>query len=70
MKTESLKEQMELGLETRNLNRRRAKKPTKRAGWWFSQMRLAVNRAMDWDPRPTSHSHQVYFSLDRQSPNW
>ena len=62
---------MELTLETRAYYRnRRSKKPTRRAGWWFSQMRRAVDRAMDWSPKPVAPAHQVYFSLDRQSPNW
>jgi hypothetical protein len=71
MKTNELKEQMELGLETRALRlRRRAKKPTRRAGWWFGQMRRVVDRAIDWSPRPVPPANQVYLALDRQSPNW
>jgi hypothetical protein len=71
MKTNETKEQMELSLKTRvNYSRRRSKKPARRAGWWFLQMRRAVDRAMDWTPRPAPPVDQVYFALDRNTPNW
>jgi hypothetical protein len=73
MKTAETKEQMELRLELRAKYRNsRGKKPARRAGWWFSQMRRAVDRAMDWTPRPIPRANQVYFSMERQteSPNW
>jgi hypothetical protein len=71
MKTNGLKEQMELSLESRALRmRRRAKKPSRRARWWFSQMRTVVDRAIDWNPQPTPPAHQVYFALDQQSAKW
>jgi hypothetical protein len=71
MKTAESKKQMELSLETRaNNRRRRAKRTARRAGWWFSQMRTAVDPAIDWTPRPAPPAHQAYFALDQQSPNW
>jgi hypothetical protein len=73
MKTTELKNQMELSLEIRaNYRNRRSKKPTRRAGWWFTQMRQAVDRAIEWTPRPMPRANQVYFTLDRrtESPNW
>jgi len=73
MKTPELKNQMELTLEIRVHNRnRRSKKPSRRSGWWFTQMRQVVDRAMDWTPRPTPRVQQVSLFLDRQSqsPNW
>jgi hypothetical protein len=71
MKTAELKKQMELTLEIRmNRGARHTKRPTRRAGWWFSQMRQTVDRAIDWTPQPLPKRHQVYFALDRQSPNW
>ena len=51
MKTAELKNQMELSLEIRgNFRGRRSKRPTRRAGWWFTQMRQVVDRlALDHD---------------------
>jgi len=73
MKTAELKNQMELSLEIRaNYRGRRSKKPTRRAGWWLTQMRQVVDRAIDWRPQPIPRAHQVCFVLDRQSQstNW
>jgi hypothetical protein len=71
MKTAEFKNQMELRIDTRKKFRgRRRKKPARRAGWWFSQMRRVVDSAIDWTPRPTPHAHQISFTLDQQSPNW
>ncbi|HUS35826.1 MAG TPA: hypothetical protein VM680_10795 [Verrucomicrobiae bacterium] len=71
MKTETQQKQMELSIEARALNRnRRAKRPSRRSQWWFRQMRQVVDRAIEWSPRPTPRAHQVYFSMDRQAPNW
>ena len=71
MNTNELKTQMEMPLETRALRiRRRTKKPSRRAGWWFGQMRRVVDHAIDWTPKPTPRAHQVYLSLDRQTQQW
>jgi hypothetical protein len=73
MKTAELENQMELSLKIRaDYRDRRRKKPTRRAGWWFSQMRQAVDRAIDWTPRQMPRANQVDFSLDRrtEAPNW
>ncbi|MBL9168578.1 MAG: hypothetical protein JNN07_12615 [Verrucomicrobiales bacterium] len=34
-----------------------------RAQWWFRQMRLAVDRAMDWKPVPQARPEQIYMPL-------
>jgi hypothetical protein len=68
MKTET--QQMELKIEARTNRNRRAKRPSRQSQWWFRQMRQVVDRAIDWSPRTTPRAHQVYFSLDRQAPNW
>jgi hypothetical protein len=71
MKTTELKEQMELTLETRSFRRSRGgKKRLGRARWWFSQMRQTVDRAIDWTPQPLPRAHQVYFTMERETPNW
>ena len=72
MKNIVLEEQMELTLETQvqNTGRTRRKAQSRRAGWWFGQMRRVVDKAMDWSSNPAPRAHQVHFSLDRQSPNW
>jgi len=71
MKTIELKNQMELGIQARaNRRLRRNKNTVRRAGWWFSQMRQAVDRAIDWTPRPAPRASQVYFSMERQTSIW
>jgi hypothetical protein len=45
--------QLEIPLEPAGLCRRRApRRRMTRARWWFSQMRLAVEQASDWEPGP------------------
>ncbi len=34
-----------------------------RAQWWFLQMRLAVDRAVDWKPAPAARPEQTYMPL-------
>ena len=34
-----------------------------RAQWWFRQMRLAVDRAMDWKTVPQARPEQTYMPL-------
>lgn len=71
MKTIVLENQMELTLATTKVatsNNRPLR--TRRAGWWFGQMRQVVNRATDWKPRATPPRHQVYLALHREGPNW
>ncbi|MBI1842421.1 MAG: hypothetical protein HYR88_16410 [Verrucomicrobia bacterium] len=34
-----------------------------RARWWFQQMRLAVDKAMDWKPVPPPRPEQIYMPL-------
>ncbi|HEY6226855.1 MAG TPA: hypothetical protein VI282_07015 [Verrucomicrobiae bacterium] len=69
MKTEEMKNQMELNIVMRaNYRNGRSKKP--RAGWWFSQMRRVVDSAIDWTPKPMPRAHQVYITLDQQSSNF
>jgi hypothetical protein len=70
MKEMTLEMQMELTLANASKTVNARKTRTRRAGWWFGQMRSAVNKAMDWKPRPAPPSHQVYLSLDRGEPKW
>jgi hypothetical protein len=69
MKNITLEEQMELTLaSSQTVNARHTR--TRRAGWWFGQMRRAVDKALDWKPRPAPPSHQVYMALQKQDANW
>ena len=70
MKNITLEMQMELTLAAGSQTVNARKTRTRRAGWWFRQMRSAVDKAMDWNPRPTPPSHQVYLALDRGAPKW
>jgi hypothetical protein len=69
MKNITLEVQMELTLASAS-KAAQAKKSPRRAGWWFSQMRQTVDKAIDWKPQPTPPSHQVYMALQRNGPNW
>jgi hypothetical protein len=69
MKNMTLDEQMEL-VVVQGGKTVKAKAAPRRARWWFTQMRSAVDRAMDWKPRPTPPSHQVYMALHRDGPQW
>ena len=37
-----------------------------RAHWWFSQMRLVVNRAIDWEPAGEPRPEQTYLGLPQK----
>ena len=39
-----------------------------RAHWWFQQMRMAVDRAVDRSQSPPARPEQVYFPLPAQVP--
>jgi hypothetical protein len=32
-----------------------------RAQWWFQRMRQVVERARDWQPKPTPRPEQIWF---------
>ena len=34
-----------------------------RARWWFSQMRSAVDKALDWKPAPPARPEQTCLAL-------
>jgi hypothetical protein len=55
------KQQMELGLRNtanyRRLLRRQRRLPG--AHWWFAQMRLAVNNAVEWGAPPPVRPEQI-----------
>ncbi len=59
------KQQLEMGLagnfksNCRPIGRQRRK----RAQWWFSQMRVLVNSAIDWNAAPSARSEQTSFPL-------
>ena len=34
-----------------------------RAKWWFHQMRMVVDTALDWKPLPAARPEQTYLGL-------
>ena len=34
-----------------------------RARWWFNQMRVVVDRALDWQHAPPPRAEQIYLTL-------
>ncbi len=58
-------DQMELGFSARHARRRQQKglQRQRRAQWWFSRMRGAVNDALEWRPAPPARPEQVYMPL-------
>jgi hypothetical protein len=36
-----------------------------RARWWFAQMHVVVDRALDWSPAPPARPEQTCLSLAR-----
>ena len=63
----NVKSQLELSFETSarfgqmpQRNRRLA-----RARWWFAQMHVVVDRALDWSPAPPARPEQTCLSLAR-----
>ena len=61
------KEQMEMGLgnNAKPNCRRPGQQRRRRAQWWFQQMRVLVNSAVDWRPAPPARPEQTYFTLSR-----
>jgi hypothetical protein len=59
-------EQIELSFNVAACRRpHRAPSRRARAQWWFSQMRQAVARAVDWTPAPPSPPEQTHLTLAR-----
>ncbi|HAM71459.1 MAG TPA: hypothetical protein DCM86_07445 [Verrucomicrobiales bacterium] len=59
-------EQIELNFQqerARVCNASRHQRRRGRAQWWFQQMRLAVDRAVDWTPAPVARPEQTYMPL-------
>ena len=59
--------QMEMGLSGNpkpNCRRRRQQR-RQRAQWWFHQMRVLVNSAVDWKPAPPARPEQTHLTLTR-----
>lgn len=61
--------QLELGLSTKNRRSRHGRRRTRatRARWWFSQMRNAVEKAVDWQTEPAHHPEQIWLAGARRS---
>ena len=59
------KQQMEMGLEAGAPARcpRKNQPRRSRAHWWFQQMRVLVNSAVDWRPAPPARPEQTYLTL-------
>lgn len=56
-------EQMELGFAAQRQWRPavRRQRRLERAAWWFSQMRLAVDRALDWSDQASGPPSQTWL---------
>jgi hypothetical protein len=64
------KEQLEMGLGANVKAQqcpRRSQQRRQRAQWWFHQMRVLVNSAVDWKPAPPARPEQTYLSLPRKT---
>lgn len=67
--------QLEMGLQTsarQQYQRRIRPQRRNRAQWWFQQMRLLVNNAIDWTPAPPARPEQIHLVLacKEQTHNW
>lgn len=40
-----------------------------RAAWWFTQMRRAVDAAMDWQPAPQPRGEQSWLDMQNFRPS-
>ncbi|MCL4176536.1 MAG: hypothetical protein KJ072_02160 [Verrucomicrobia bacterium] len=61
--------QLEMPLEP-TAGFRRGRTPRRRmtrARWWFSQMRLAVEQASDWEPDPVKHPVELEGASGRMN---
>lgn len=60
-------DQMEMSLEAKTTCPRRpfkSRERRQRAQWWFNQMRMVVDAAIDWKTTtPTSTAEQISMSL-------
>jgi hypothetical protein len=56
-------EQLELGFSgiKLHLNRARQEGRIARAAWWFAQMRVVVERAMDWNTAGELRPEQIWI---------
>lgn len=52
-------DQLELGLKQTVLRITVRRRPSRRAHWWFEQMRYAVDSAIDWRPGTPDGSEQL-----------
>ena len=61
------KEQLEMRFNSSAKDRLpfRAQQRRSRAKWWFQQMRVAVDTALDWKPAPPARPEQTYLALAR-----
>jgi len=61
------KEQLEISFNgsTKNRPSLRAQSRRSRAQWWFHQMRMAVDAALDWKPVPAARPEQTHLGLRR-----
>ncbi len=62
-----MKQQLEMSLEAPKPCRRpyRSQQRRNRARWWFNQMRVVVENAIDWRNAPQPPPEQTYLSLVR-----
>ncbi len=56
---------MGLGGNAKSRCRARGQQGRKRAQWWFNQMRVLVNGAVDWKPAPSTNPEQTVMRLSR-----
>ena len=58
-------QQLEISLTSRYRRSRRPARPCRvpRARWWFSQMRRAVDQAVEWTPTTAARTEQIHLPL-------
>ena len=52
-----------MGFEKKFNCRRPGQQRRRRAQWWFQQMRVLVDSAVEWTPAPPARPEQTYFTL-------
>jgi len=61
------KQQMEMSFDhsMKSLPHPRHSQRRLRAQWWFNQMRVVVDAALDWEPARPARPEQTYLTLAR-----
>jgi len=59
------KQQMEMSFDHPMKSLPKTRQRRLRAQWWFHQMRVVVDAALDWQPAPSPRPEQTYLTLAR-----